>query len=211
MVLLNKHINHTIKVGAKMANLTQNRKGAEVNVQPLRTQHEINSFIEALEIAPKTAARNKLLFILGIHTGLRMGDIVKLRIEDVRGKSSFTIQEGKTKKRRTVHLDAIMADIADFLADKPETGWLFPSLKGDGHITVTQVYRIMADAGKAIGRDDIGTHTCRKTFGYHYYQRTKDVATLMEVFNHSNQATTKRYIGIRDDEIKNSLKNFRLF
>lgn len=194
-----------------MANLTQNRQGSEVNVQPLRTHHEISEFIEALELAPKTAARNKLLFIIGIHTGLRMGDIVKLRIEDVRGRSSFAIQEGKTKKWRTVHLDAIMADIADYLTDKPSSGWLFPSLKGDGHITVTQAYRIMTEAGKAIGRDDIGTHTCRKTFGYHYYQRMKDVVTLMEVFNHSDQATTKRYIGIRDEEIKNSLKNFRLF
>lgn len=194
-----------------MANLTQNRKGSEVNVQPLRTAHEISEFIQALELAPKTATRNKLLFILGIHTGLRMGDIVRLRIEDVRGRSSFSIQEGKTKKWRTVHLDAIMADIADYLADKPATGWLFPSLRGDRPITVTQAYRILTDAGQAIGRDDIGTHTCRKTFGYHYYQRTKDVATLMEVFNHSDQTTTKRYIGIRDDEIKNSLKNFRLF
>ena len=38
-----------------------------------------------------------------------------------------------------------------------------------------------------IGRRDIGTHTMRKTFGYTYYQSTKDVATLMEIFNHSHR------------------------
>jgi len=68
----------------------------------------------------------------------------------------------------------------------------------------------MTQAGELIGRNDQGTHTMRKTFGYHYYKRTKDVATLMEIFNHSDQATTKRYIGIRNDEIADSLRDFKL-
>lgn len=50
----------------------------------------------------------------------------------------------------------------------------------------------------------------RKTFGYHYYQRTKDVATLQEICNHSSPKITKRYIGIRQDEIDESLNDFRL-
>ncbi|BDP82253.1 hypothetical protein EfmAA290_29290 (plasmid) [Enterococcus faecium] len=49
-----------------------------------------------------------------------------------------------------------------------------------------------------LGRDDIGTHTLRKTFGYHYYKKTRDIATLMFIFNHSSQAITKRYIGITE-------------
>lgn len=179
------------------------------NVQPLRTSEEIKEMREALAMSTQ-ADRNLLLFNIGINTGLRIGDIVKLRIEDVRGRSSFVIREGKTKKPRTVYLTAIMADIADYLADKPSEGWLFPSRKGDGHITTTQAYRILTKAADLIGRDDIGSHSMRKTFGYHYYQRTKDVATLMEIFNHADQATTKRYIGIRDDEIKDSLRDFRL-
>lgn len=179
------------------------------NVQPLRTAEEIKNMREALA-QTNDAERNLLLFNIGINTGLRIGDIVKLRIEDVKGRSSIVIREGKTKKPRTVYLDAIMADIADYLADKGDEGWLFPSRKGDKHITTTQAYRILATAGKRCGYDYIGTHTMRKTFGYHYYQRTKDVATLMEIFNHSDQATTKRYIGIRDDEIKESLRDFKL-
>ena len=179
------------------------------NVQPLRTAEEIKNMREALA-QTNDAERNLLLFNIGINTGLRIGDIVKLRIEDVKGRSSIVIREGKTKKPRTVYLDAIMADIADYLTDKPSEGWLFPSRKGDGHITTTQAYRILADAGKRCNYDYVGTHTLRKTFGYHYYQRTKDVAALMEIFNHSDQATTKRYIGIRDDEIKESLRDFKL-
>lgn len=179
------------------------------NVQPLRSAEEIKEMRESLALSTQ-ANRNLLLFNIGINTGLRIGDIVKLRIEDVRGRSSIVIREGKTAKARTVYLDALMADIADYLADMPAEGWLFPSRKGDGHISTTQAYRVLTKAADLVGRDDIGTHTLRKTFGYHYYQRTKDVATLMEIFNHADQATTKRYIGIREDEIKDSLRDFRL-
>jgi len=195
-----------------MAN-NNDKKGMTVDVQPLRTPAEIAKFREALAIAGKSSGqseRNLLLFNIGINTGLRIGDIVKLRIEDVKGRTNFKILEGKTEKPRTVHLKAIMVDIAEYLDGKPSEGWLFPSRKGDGHITTTQAYRILTKAADLIGRNDIGTHTCRKTFGYHYYKRTKDVATLMEIFNHSNQSTTKRYIGIREDEIADSLKDFRL-
>lgn len=118
--------------------------------------------------------------------------------------------EGKTKKARTVYLHAVMPDISDYLQDKPSEGWLFPSRKGDSHISTTQAYRIYTKAAEYIGRDDIGTHTGRKTFGYHYYKKTHDVYTLMEIFNHADQTTTKKYIGIREDEIADTLRDFHL-
>jgi len=209
------------KEASKKESKKGSKKGMTVDVQPLRTATDIAEFREALTVAGKApgqmnqSARNLLLFNIGINTGLRIGDIVKLRVADVRGRSSLIIREDKTEKNRTVHLTALMADIADYLtADGNNDGnnddYLFPSRKGDGCITTTQAYRILAKAADLIGRDDIGTHTLRKTFGYHYYQRTHDVATLMEIFNHSDQATTKRYIGIRDKEIADSLKDFKL-
>jgi len=74
--------------------------------------------------------------------------------------------------------------------------YLFASRKGDGHITTTQAYRILTSAADMIERNDIGTHTMPmgKTFGYHYYKRTHDVVTLMNIFNHADQSNTKRYI-----------------
>lgn len=198
-----------------MAN-TQRKDGMTVDVQPLRTAAEIAEFRDALEVAGKKrnqSARNLLLFNIGVNTGLRISDIVALRVEDVRGKSSVLVREGKTKKMRTVHLSALMADIADYIEGLPEDAvWLFPSRNGGGagHISTTQAYRILTGAAALIGRDDIGTHTMRKTFGYFYYKKTHDVATLMEIFNHDSQATTKRYIGIRNDEIAATLRDFKL-
>lgn len=202
-----------------MAN-TLPKKDITIDVQPLRTKKEIAELRDALNVAGKKrqqSARNLLLFNIGINTGLRISDIVTLRVDDVRGKSSVLVREGKTKKMRTVHLSALMADIADYIETLPQgTVWLFPSRNGSGagktagHISTTQAYRILTGAADLIGRKDIGTHTLRKTFGYFYYKKTHDVATLMEIFNHDSQATTKRYIGIREDEIAETLRDFKL-
>jgi integrase len=169
---------------------------------------EISEFKSALfELG---GARDRFLFLLGINTGLRVSDLVKLRVGDVRGKSYTDITEEKTNKSRRLHLTAIQPDIVEYCEGKKDSDYLFPSQKGGKNISTTQAYRILTRAGDWIGRNDIGTHTMRKVFGYHYYKRTKDVATLMEIFGHAAPSITKRYIGIRDDEIADSLKEFRL-
>jgi len=193
-----------------VANLNE-KKGMLIDVQPIKSKQEINELIEALGIS-QNGLRDQLLFKLGISTGLRCGDLVALKVEQVKGKSSFKIREGKTKKERTVYLNNLMADIADYIETLPkEAVYLFTSRKGDNPITTTQAYRIIAKAGDMIGNESIGTHTMRKTFGYTYYQATKDVATLMEIFNHSSQKTTLRYIGITEEAIENSIKSISFF
>ncbi|MFS0575205.1 tyrosine-type recombinase/integrase [Sporosarcina sp. 179-K 3D1 HS] len=193
-----------------MAN-TSTKKGMLIDVQPLTTKKDIAEMIEALGMAKLNAERNVLLFKIGITTGLRVGDIIKLKVGDIKGKSNFKIREGKTKKERTVHLNAIMPEIADYTESLKDDEYLFPSRKGDSHITTTQAYRVLVQAGELIGRNDIGTHTMRKTFGYHYYKKTHDIVTLMNIFNHSDQSITKRYIGITEEEVADSLKDFKLF
>lgn len=193
-----------------MAN-TNTKEGMMIDVQPLKTKQEVNELIDTLGMS-QNGLRDQLLFKLGISTGLRCGDLVALTVEQVKGKSNFKIREGKTKKERTVTLSHVMADIADYIETLPEgTIYLFPSRKGDSYISTTQAYRIITKAGDMIGNNSIGTHTMRKTFGYTYYQATKDVATLMEIFNHSSQKTTLRYIGITEEAIENSIKSISFF
>ena len=93
-----------------------------------------------------------------------------MKVEQVNGKSSFKIREGKTKKERTLYLNNLMADIVDYIETLPhETVYLFLSRKGEGYITTTQAYRIIVKAGDMIGNYYSGTHTIRKTFGYNFY------------------------------------------
>ena len=72
-------------------------------------------------------------------------------------------------------------------------------------------YMIVKTACQEAGiKYKIGTHTLRKTFGYHHYQQFKDVVILQKIFNHSSPSITLRYIGIEQDEIFESYQNFVL-
>ncbi|TMN18813.1 tyrosine-type recombinase/integrase [Lentibacillus cibarius] len=188
-----------------------------INVQPLRTKEEIDEMKLAIKRGnkgapkrPELAQRDVLIFLIGINTGLRVNDIIRLTVGDVKGKNQFVMYEGKTAKRREVNVSMLQDEIERYTECRHPGESLFKSQKGDGHITTTQVYRILDDAADFLGRDDVGTHTMRKTFGYHHYKQFKDVAILQEIFNHAQPSITKRYIGIRKDEIDDTLNDFRL-
>jgi integrase len=63
---------------------------------------------------------------------------------------------------------------------------------------------------KEFSLQNFGCHSLRKTFGYHFYQKHKDVVTLMKIFNHSSQQTTMKYIGIEQEQIDLVIKEFGL-
>ena len=72
-------------------------------------------------------------------------------------------------------------------------------------------YYILKEAAKSLHlQEKVGTHTMRKTLGYHHYKKFKDVAMLQKIFNHSTPQITLRYIGIEQDQIDDSYNNFIL-
>lgn len=178
------------------------------DVQPIRSITEIDDMKQSLR--RWCGEKYRFLFVFGINTGLRVSDILPLKVADVRGKTHVTVIESKSGKKRMVNLKALQDEIDAYTKGMAADDWLFPSRKGDGYLSPTQAYRALVKAGEMIDRTDIGTHTMRKTFGYHYYKRTKDVAALQEIFNHSAPSITKRYIGITQDEIDESLIGFKL-
>lgn len=96
-----------------------------------------------------------------------------------------------------------------------EDNYLFESRQKNSsgikvHVSRVQVYRYIKKVAEEIGIDNFGMHSFRKSFGYFYYQQTKDLAKLMEIFNHSSQQVTKRYIGLSQEEIDESLQKFFL-
>jgi integrase len=71
-------------------------------------------------------------------------------------------------------------------------------------------YKILRKVAERFHLDEIGTHTLRKTFGYHFYQQTKDVAMLQEIFNHSSPAITLKYIGVNQDSMDRAMTKFKI-
>ena len=180
---------------------SRTKKGKKLNVQPLRTKDEIEDMKVILRHS-QMGSRNYLLFLLGINTGLRCSDIVQLKVKDVI-EDNPVIVEQKTGKWRQISLASLRPYISPYIQNNELLGndWLFPSRVGENHITVNGVYRILTEAGKKLGRNDIGTHTMRKTYGYWFYKQFGDVRSLMIDFGHSTQETTLHYIGITQDEV----------
>ena len=75
--------------------------------------------------------------------------------------------------------------------------YIFKSREGDNKpITRQQALNILKDAAEAIGvEENVGTHTLRKTWGYHAWKNGYNPALIMETY-HSNLSVTKRYLGI---------------
>ncbi len=179
------------------------------SVEPIRDKKQIELVKRILK---ENGIRDYLLFLMGINVGLRISDILKLKVKDVKDKKYVTIKEQKSGKiKRFPITDSYKTTLEDYIIDKHTDEWLFPSQKGDKPITRIQAYRIINNACLKAGiMTNIGTHTLRKTFGYHFYQETKDVALLQCIFNHSAPSITLRYIGINQDIIDTSLRAFAL-
>lgn len=179
------------------------------DVQPIRCKETLNNMKWGLK--RWCGERDYIMFLIGINTGLRVGDLLRLKVKDLKRKKRVVILEGKTKKARTINLANIYDEIQSYLKTLENTEWAFPSRKGDKPITPTQAYRQLNKAANMVDIEEgIGTHTMRKTFGYWFYKQDKDVAQLQKILNHSHPEITLRYIGITDEEIENSLNNFVL-
>jgi integrase len=184
-----------------------------IDVQPIRSKEQLEDMKWALK--RHCSERDYILFSIGINTGLRVSDLLKLKKEQIvklkkkRDWKEFLVKEGKTKKERMINITSIFDEVYGY-AVRLESDWLFPSRKGDKPISKIQAYRQLQKAGTFAEIESIGTHTMRKTFGYWFYKQSKDVAMLQDILNHSKPQITLTYIGINKEEKDNILDTFRL-
>lgn len=161
--------------------------------------------------------RDYVLFMFGLYSGLRVGDILPLQVRDVTG-DRIEVKERKTGKIKRFPINPeLRKAISHYIEEQELENWdyLFPSRKKHrangvriAHIGRVAAYHIIKNAGDHIGLDNIGTHSMRKTFGYHHYKQNKNVVLLMEIFNHASPDITLRYIGYKQDELDDSMIKF---
>jgi len=179
-------------------------------VQPIRDKDVVHDIADYLKFKNE---RNYVMWMIGIYSGLRIGDILRLRVRDVANKQYISIREMKTNKQRRFEINApLKSALAKYCAGRRPDEFLIKSRERENRpISRDMAYKILRDAADRFGLDSIGTHSMRKTFGYHFYLQTKDVVTLMKIFNHSHQGITLRYIGIEQEAINEAIKKFKIF
>jgi len=183
-----------------------------MTVQPIREKRDIEKLKFWFAKNPKSRKapmRDYMLFLLQCNFALRISDMLRLTVGDVRGKDYVT---GVTKKtgapfRIPIH-DALRPEIDAYTKDMRDGDALFPSRKGSSPITPTQAYRIIKEAAASVGiKYNVGTHSPRKTFGYTAYRATdNNIAVVQHRLAQKNAASTLSYIGVTDDEADRVLK-----
>ena len=152
-----------------------------------------------------------LLIALGCFTGLRISDILALRWEQILSTEEFTIIEKKTGKKRTLRLNPqLQHHVAECYEQIQPLGINAPILVSQkGTIFTVQRINVILKEVKRKYRlkvKNFSCHSLRKTFGRQVYNMNSDnselaLVKLMELFNHSSLAITKRYLGLRQEEI----------
>ena len=152
-----------------------------------------------------------LLIALGCFTGLRISDILALRWSQILYTEEFTIIEKKTGKQRTLRLNPqLQKHIQECYEQIKPIGIKAPILVSQkGTVfTVQAINRILKEIKKKyrLKIKNFSCHSLRKTFGRQVYTMNGDnselaLVKLMELFNHSSVSITKRYLGLRQEEI----------
>ena len=170
---------------------------------------------EAMNLIRKLAKDNNykmsLLVALGCFTGLRISDILALRWNQILGVSEFTIIEKKTSKKRTLRLNPQLQqhiqECYDHIQPIGVKAPILVSQKGTIY-TIQAINRILKEIRKKykVKIKNFSCHSLRKTFGRQVYNMNSEnselaLVKLMELFNHSSVSSTKRYLGLRQEEI----------
>lgn len=147
----------------------------------------------------------------GINLGLRISDLLQLRVKDVK-KQYLSLREKKTGKEKRIKIYKTLRKALDqYIKDRDDQECVFRSKEGlNKPISRSNAYNILRESAEYVGLDSIGTHTLKKTFGYWHYKKFKDVALLQEIFNHSIPDITLRYIGITQDTMDRTMDDFGL-
>ena len=172
-------------------------------VQPIRSKEAISQFGEELK---KMNEKYFVMFRIGVTSGLRISDILNLKVKDIK-KEYISIVEKKTKKNKDFKLQSKTKKLCmDFIeANKlKDDDYIIYSNKKDSEgnmkpISRQQAHHVLKLVSDKLNMEDVGTHTLRKTFGYWHYKQYGDVAISQDIFNHSAPSITLRYIGITQD------------
>jgi len=180
-------------------------------VEPIKEERQINAMKAILK---DKNIRDYAMFTLGINSGLRISDLLKLKVGDIidvkgKVKDRIAIKEKKTGKPKDFPLGATaIRALKEYMDSKPDldrNSYLFKSKKGDNKpISRQQAWAILNNAAKSVGiTTKVGTHTLRKTFGFHSFKQGKDITLVQRLLNHSAPSITLAYIGITREDLDN--------
>lgn len=191
-------------------------KGSVIKVEPIRGIKAISAIKEMLK--DQYSYRDYAMFVIGINTNLRASDLLKLKIHNVKNvkpMEQITLREQKTGKLRTITVNNVCYEAIQLLirelGNVPSDSYLFLSRKRclDKPMHVSTCNAMVKRWCDEVGLEgNFGSHTLRKTWGYHQYKTYGvDLPRLMVCFNHSSELQTLTYLCITREDINRVYAN----
>jgi integrase len=174
--------------------------------EPIRDKHQVRELSNYY--LRRGQLRNGCLIALGVHTALRVSDLLRLKWDDVydfarrRVRESITVTEKKTGKTKIIALNNNAIRALSLYAGQSAKGggFLIENTRTKKAISRIHAYRLIRTAAEALGIGRASCHSLRKTFGYHAWKNGISPAVIMEIYNHSSFAVTRRYLGVTQDD-----------
>jgi len=186
--------------------------------EPIRDKKQLKQLAEYF--LKRGQYRNHLMVIMGTHTALRISDLLRLTWADVYDeeqevfRSHVTVKESKTGKIKTIALHAKIIKALRLYLPYKRSVYIFASnRKEDKAISRVQAWRIIHGAVKVLKiMGKVACHSMRKSWAYHAWTSGEvEPPVIMDILNHSNYETTRRYLGIAQDDLDRAYRGMELF
>ena len=167
----------------------------------------------------RTALRDIAMIFVLLDTGMRVGELCRLRLVDFNRKdnSLFIMEYGKSDRKTKAHTvylsDITVSALWDYMAknglDKEENVFqsLFLTERGVG-ITTNSVRLLLADLGKKAGIRNVHPHRFRHTFAIEYFRNGGRVNTLQQILGHSDTKMCEVYLKFSKADIEHEQRKF---
>lgn len=156
-------------------------------VIPMRSEYVLEQkLLQALDLLTDG---NRLVMRVCLATGLRLGDVLGLRTQQL--APQFYITEAKTGKRRRVNLPGQLLAV---LREQAGEEWVFPGAKPGKHRTRQAVWKDLKRAAKALRIDrNLTPHSARKAYAVRLMEKYGEIDRVRRALNHDNEAVTVIY------------------
>jgi len=181
------------------------------------SEDDINKIIDCIDISTDIGKRNQCILEVLYGCGLRVSELVDLKISNINFKEDFIIVEGKGEKTRLVPLAKSTAEfIKDYIQtvrnkskiNKKHEDTLFLNSRGTNMSRVIVFIIIKELTQKAGISKSISPHTFRHSFATHLLQNGADLRFIQEMLGHSSITTTQIYTRLKTEELREVILNF---
>jgi len=183
------YFKYILKNGDLIYNLSRPKK--EKKLPNVLSQSEVKSIFESVD-----NIKHKLILLLTYSAGLRVSEVVRLRINDIDSdRMLIHIRQGKGRKDRYTMLSKVALEMLRkyVYVFKPKD-WLFPGGKDKGYLTERSVQKIfIAACNKANIMKKVTFHSLRHSFATHLLESGTDLRYIQELLGHSSSKTTEIY------------------